>query len=295
MNNLTMNNNGMMNNMNNNMNNRMGPMMNNMNNTMPFNNINNINNMQNRNNDFPMNNLMSTMSLNNNTIPLNSQMNPFSNNNQMPNNNTRNINNNPFLNSNPLFNSMQMPQSYLNPINPFNSSMLPFPMSLNQNLNPQMNQNFNNFNFIGFNDYLNLRRDPLPVPIPRRDSLSDLYEPIYLNDLNSSFNSDDQYTKLKNQFIKELDEFQFKNKDKFDDSLVEEECSICLCKYKITDILKILPCKHPFHKKCIKKWLSNDEHNKCPLCNFDIKAEVMKKKAELEKHIYDEEHEDESV
>ena len=100
----------------------------------------------------------------------------------------------------------------------------------------------------------------------------------------------DEYTKLKNQFIKELDEFQYKNKDKFDDTLIENECSICLCKYKNTDILKLLPCKHPFHKKCIKKWLSNEEHNKCPLCNFDIKSEIQKKKEELNKHIYEEEH-----
>ncbi len=58
-------------------------------------------------------------------------------------------------------------------------------------------------------------------------------------------------------------------------------------------MLKILPCKHGFHKKCIKKWLSDDQHNKCPLCNLDIKAEVNKRKDDLEKHIYDAEHEDE--
>ena len=57
-------------------------------------------------------------------------------------------------------------------------------------------------------------------------------------------------------------------------------------------MLKILPCKHGFHKKCIKKWLSKDEHNSCPLCNLYIKAEVNKRKADLEKHIYDAEHED---
>jgi hypothetical protein len=250
--------------------------------------MNNISNMQNRNDDLPMNNMMNTNSSNNNTMHINAQMNPFLNNtmninNQMPNNNNMNNNNNPILNSNLLFNSMQIPPNFNNLIN---STLLPFPMNnigfpnLNQNLNPQMNQNFNNFNFIGFHDYLNFRNDPFQRQNSRRESLSDL-DFGSAHDLNVSFHSDDQYSKLKKQFIKELDEFQFKNKDKFDDSLVEEECSICLCKYKITDILKILPCKHPFHKKCIKKWLSNDEHNKCPLCNFDIKAEIMKKKTEF--------------
>ena len=165
------------------------------------------------------------------------------------------------------------------PFIPFN---IGFP-NLNRNLNPQMNQNFNNFNFIGFNDFLNNRNDSHPrLNLRIRNSSSDL------ND-NSDI-VEDEYTKLKNQFIKELDEFQYKNKDKFDDTLIENECSICLCKYKNTDILKLLPCKHPFHKKCIKKWLSNEEHNKCPLCNFDIKSEIQKKKEELNKHIYEEEH-----
>ena len=113
-----------------------------------------------------------------------------------------------------------------------------------------------------------------------------------INSLNSNQENKEEYRKLKNQFIKELDVYQYKNKDKFDSSLIEEECSICLSKYKITDMLKILPCKHGFHKKCIKKWLSKDEHNSCPLCNLDIKAEVDKRKADLEKHIYDAEHED---
>ena len=156
-----------------------------------------------------------------------------------------------------------------------------------------MNQNFNNFNFIGFNDILNRRNDNNPRPTSRRNPLLGDYLPPQLQPyLNNANYQNVDYLKLKKQFIKELDEFQYKNKDKFDSSLVESECSICLCKYKITDILKILPCSHPFHKKCIKKWLSNEDHNKCPLCNRDIKSEVLKRKAELEKHIHDEENDD---
>jgi hypothetical protein len=208
----------------------------------------------------------------NNTLPINNQFNntfnPFN----------YNLNDNHFINSTMPFPNF-MNNNNVPPFIPFN---IGFP-NLNRNLNPQMNQNFNNFNFIGFNDFLNNRNDSHPrLNLRIRNSSSDL------ND-----NSDivqDEYTKLKNQFIKELDEFQYKNKDKFDDTLIENECSICLCKYKNTDILKLLPCKHPFHKKCIKKWLSNEEHNKCPLCNFDIKSEIQKKKEELNKHIYEEEH-----
>ncbi len=122
--------------------------------------------------------------------------------------------------------------------------------------------------------------------------LPDLDEDVYLNEYLFAPGNNADFNKLKKQFIKELDTYQYKNKDKFDSSMIEDECSICLCKYKITDMLTLLPCKHGFHKKCIKKWLSNDEHNKCPLCNLDIKAEVNKRKADLEKHIHDDEHED---
>lgn len=94
---------------------------------------------------------------------------------------------------------------------------------------------------------------------------------------------------LKDQFFKELDEFQFKNKDKFQDALTDDnECSICLGKYKITDKIKELPCRHIFHKKCIKNWLERSD--KCPLCQFDIQNEINKRKEELERHIYEEEN-----
>ena len=32
------------------------------------------------------------------------------------------------------------------------------------------------------------------------------------------------------------------------------------------------------------------KNDTCPLCNFDIKNELEKRKVELEKHIYEEEH-----
>ena len=116
------------------------------------------------------------------------------------------------------------------------------------------------------------------------------------NNINSNNNNKnkknlDEKTKLKIQLIKECDEFQYKNKDKFNESFIEEECSICLGKYRVTDKIKVLPCKHIYHKKCIKEWLC--QHDNCPLCNFDISKEVTKMKSELEKHIYDEEHPDE--
>ena len=248
-----------------------------------------------------MNNMIGNNNFMNNTLPFNNNfslantMNLTNNNllnNSFPSNNALNVPNAIPLLDNPfLANSMQIP-SIPNLIPFYNPPFMPLFMgdnlfpNLNQNINPLMNQNFNNFNFIGFNGNLNSNR--------RNDSSSRNQDLDSDDEINSDIlnSGNDNYDKLKKQFIKELDEFQYKNKDKFDDDLIQEECSICLCKYKITDIIKLLPCKHPFHKKCIKKWLSKEENNKCPLCNLDIKNEIMKKKSELEKHIYDEEHED---
>lgn len=48
----------------------------------------------------------------------------------------------------------------------------------------------------------------------------------------------------------------------------EDECSICLEKFKEKEKKIILKCSHEFHKKCIKKWLNNN--NTCPLCRIEL-------------------------
>ena len=79
------------------------------------------------------------------------------------------------------------------------------------------------------------------------------------------------FMKKKEEFILELDEFQFKHLKKYS-ALKEYKCPICLQKYKGADIIKEFPCKHIFHKKCIFKWLKTS--NLCPLCKYDITNDV---------------------
>ena len=81
------------------------------------------------------------------------------------------------------------------------------------------------------------------------------------------------FNKKRNQYILELDEFQFKHLKKYS-ALKEDKCPICLQKYKGADIIKEFPCKHIFHKNCIFKWLKKS--NKCPLCKYDITNDVNK-------------------
>lgn len=48
----------------------------------------------------------------------------------------------------------------------------------------------------------------------------------------------------------------------------EETCAVCLENYKDGETLRILPCKHEFHKTCIDPWLLN--HRTCPMCKSNI-------------------------
>lgn len=47
-----------------------------------------------------------------------------------------------------------------------------------------------------------------------------------------------------------------------------ESCAICIETFKINDVVRILPCRHQFHKVCIDQWLL--AKRTCPMCKMDI-------------------------
>ncbi|XP_061482832.1 E3 ubiquitin-protein ligase RNF149 [Rhineura floridana] len=47
-----------------------------------------------------------------------------------------------------------------------------------------------------------------------------------------------------------------------------ENCAVCIENYKPKDIVRILPCKHVFHRHCIDPWLL--DHRTCPMCKLDV-------------------------
>ncbi|XP_064103058.1 uncharacterized protein LOC135213108 isoform X3 [Macrobrachium nipponense] len=47
-----------------------------------------------------------------------------------------------------------------------------------------------------------------------------------------------------------------------------ECCAICIEPYQVSDTIRILPCRHQFHKYCVDPWLL--EHRTCPMCKMDI-------------------------
>ena len=50
---------------------------------------------------------------------------------------------------------------------------------------------------------------------------------------------------------------------------------ICIELFKKNECLTSLPCKHLYHKDCIKKWL--DMNISCPICKVEINEENVKK------------------
>ena len=129
------------------------------------------------------------------------------------------------------------------------------------------NSFFNGGNFGGFNNNFN-------------NNFNSHVENNYDDDDENEEENEDEnneeieiFMKKRDQYILELDEFQYKHLTKYS-ALKEDKCAICLLKYKGVDIIKEFPCKHIFHKNCIFKWLKTS--NVCPLCKYDISNDVNK-------------------
>lgn len=44
----------------------------------------------------------------------------------------------------------------------------------------------------------------------------------------------------------------------------QTSCVVCMCDFEARQILRVLPCSHEFHAKCIDKWLRSNRT--CPIC-----------------------------
>lgn len=80
------------------------------------------------------------------------------------------------------------------------------------------------------------------------------------NDVQMEYNQPNEATEF---FIKDLEKMPNENK----------HCVICLVEYVINDKVKILPCIHIFHSKCIDQWLLKKP--KCPLCKTKVNTHNM--------------------
>ncbi|XP_064481431.1 RING finger protein 150-like [Ornithodoros turicata] len=47
-----------------------------------------------------------------------------------------------------------------------------------------------------------------------------------------------------------------------------ECCAVCIEPFRLGEVVRLLPCKHIFHKSCVDPWLL--EQRSCPMCKMDI-------------------------
>ncbi|KAM6971774.1 E3 ubiquitin-protein ligase RNF38-like [Aplochiton taeniatus] len=50
-------------------------------------------------------------------------------------------------------------------------------------------------------------------------------------------------------------------------------CVVCMCDFEARQLLRVLPCNHEFHAKCVDKWLK--ANRTCPICRADA-SEVQR-------------------
>jgi hypothetical protein len=87
------------------------------------------------------------------------------------------------------------------------------------------------------------------------------------------FHIHNEHSEYENNYFKSCHEINQKlnksEKIKKCDTILNENCFICMENYKISELKRELPsCKHYFHKKCIDKWLKKKAS--CPICRDEL-------------------------
>ena len=66
---------------------------------------------------------------------------------------------------------------------------------------------------------------------------------------------------------------------KFNGNSADSSCAICQEDFKNKEDLKITPCEHIFHPKCISTWLEKEcTRPTCPSCRHDCREELNNSK-----------------
>lgn len=54
--------------------------------------------------------------------------------------------------------------------------------------------------------------------------------------------------------IEQLPAYRF-NKENHHSDMDQTSCVVCMCDFENRQLLRVLPCSHEFHAKCVDKWL----------------------------------------
>ena len=147
-------------------------------------------------------------------------------------------------------------------------NMVPYLSSSSQSQNTWNNQGFNN-------------RNPQTEPVPRfhvsssRNRLvqqsrflsngfnNENFEMENHDDFNFSENSEES------QLVQTMSKEQLKKLKKKRIGHSSSHCTVCHDHYQKGEVIRVLPCQHFFHYKCLKPWFKKS--NICPLCRLNIK------------------------
>ncbi|XP_052771803.1 E3 ubiquitin-protein ligase RNF38-like isoform X2 [Mya arenaria] len=66
--------------------------------------------------------------------------------------------------------------------------------------------------------------------------------------------------------IEQLPAYRF-NGENLRNGADQTSCVVCMCEFENRQMLRVLPCYHEFHAKCIDKWLKTNRT--CPICRAD--------------------------
>jgi len=65
--------------------------------------------------------------------------------------------------------------------------------------------------------------------------------------------------------IEQLPSYRYSNEGS--DTEEPTVCVVCMCDFECRQVVRVLPCAHEFHSKCVDKWLKSNRT--CPICRGD--------------------------
>ena len=99
---------------------------------------------------------------------------------------------------------------------------------------------------------------------------------IFCENLMNEQNQNEYYEKKNKKLISDL--LSCSQIEQCNENKENEECSICLEKYKIGENIIILPCKHYYHYDCFINWIKTKFT--CPLDNISLEKIIKDYKKE---------------